>query len=63
VSLEARHRRAVDGGLGEGRALGHALEGVLADQLGGEAEQVRAEIRDYFAARRIPDPLTREEDR
>ena len=61
--LEARDRGAVDGGLGVGRALRHALEGILADKLGGELEQVRAEIRDYLAARRIPDPLTRKEDR
>jgi hypothetical protein len=61
--LVAGDRGAVDGRLGVGGAVGNPLEGVLADQLGREIEQVGADGGDELAARGIADALPRKQDR
>ena len=60
--LVAGNRGAVHGGLGVGGSLGHPLEGVLADELGCELEQVGANGGDELPARGVTDSLSREED-
>src|SRR5262249_48469480 len=62
-ALVARDRGAIDRGLGIRRALGHVLERVLADQLGGEIEQVGAKAGDELATRGVSRPLAGKEDR
>jgi hypothetical protein len=60
--LIAGNRGAVHGWLGVGGAVRHPLEGVLADELGCELEQVGANGGDQLAAGGVTDPLSREED-
>jgi hypothetical protein len=61
--LIAGDRGAVDGRLGVRGAVGNPLEGILADQLGREVEQVGPDGGDELPARRVADALSWKQDR